>query len=128
MSDLAPLLPSRPDDLTLASNPHRGTTGISHHHAHRTGILLASLLGSGTSSAADAYLLTAFAAVFLGSATLRDGEFHILGTFIAVLIISIGFNGLAIFGTPTFFQYLFQGIILIAAVALSSLGRVYAGR
>ncbi len=93
-----------------------------------TGILLASLLGSGTSSAADAYLLTAFAAVFLGSATLRDGEFHILGTFIAVLIISIGFNGLAIFGAPTFFQYLFQGIILIAAVALSSLGRVYAGR
>jgi ribose transport system permease protein len=93
-----------------------------------TGILLASLLGSGTTSAADSYLLTAFAAVFLGSATLRDGEFHILGTFIAVLIISIGFNGLAIFGAPTFYQYLFQGIILIAAVALSSLGRVYAGR
>lgn len=101
---------------------------ISGLTAALTGILLASLLGSGTSSAADAYLLTAFAAVFLGSATLRDGEFHILGTFIAVLIISIGFNGLAIFGAPTFFQYLFQGIILIAAVALSSLGRVYAGR
>src|SRR5690606_447532 len=58
-----------------------------------TGILLASRLGSGTASAADSYLLTAFAAVFLGSATLRDGEFHVLGTFVGALIIAFGFNG-----------------------------------
>ena len=91
-----------------------------------TGILLASALGSGTTSAADSYLLTAFAAVFLGSATLRDGEFHILGTLIGGLIIAVGFNGLAIFGAPTFYQYVFQGAILILAVGLSSLGRRYA--
>jgi ribose transport system permease protein len=97
---------------------------ISGVCAALTGILLASSLGSGTTSAADSYLLTAFAAVFLGSATLRDGEFHVLGTFIGVLIIAIGFNGLAIFGAPTFYQFLFQGVILIVAVGLSSLGRV----
>lgn len=91
-----------------------------------TGILLASALGSGTTSAADSYLLTAFAAVFLGSATLRDGEFHILGTLIGGVIIAVGFNGLAIFGAPTFYQYVFQGAILILAVGLSSLGRRYA--
>jgi len=91
-----------------------------------TGVLLASLIGSGTTGAADAYLLNAFAAVFLGSATLRDGEFHILGTFIGVLIIGIGFNGLAIFGAPTFYQYVLQGSILIVAVALSSIARRYA--
>ncbi len=88
-----------------------------------TGVLLASRLGSGTTSAADSYLLTAFAAVFLGSATLRDGEFHVLGTFIGTLIIVFGFNGLNIFGAPTFSQYVFQGAILIVAVGLSSLGR-----
>jgi ribose transport system permease protein len=91
-----------------------------------TGTLLASRLGSGTTSAADSYLLTAFAAVFLGSATLRDGEFHVFGTFIGTLIIVVGFNGLNIFGAPTFSQYVFQGAILIVAVALSSLGRVLA--
>lgn len=91
-----------------------------------TGILLASALGSGTTSAADSYLLTAFAAVFLGSATLRDGEFHILGTLFGALIIAIGFNGLAIFGAPTFYQYVFQGMILILAVGLSSLSRRFA--
>jgi ribose transport system permease protein len=99
---------------------------ISAVCAALTGALLASRLGSGTTSAADSYLLTAFAAVFLGSATLRDGEFHVLGTFIGTLIIVFGFNGLNIFGAPTFSQYVFQGAILVAAVALSSLGRILA--
>jgi ribose transport system permease protein len=99
---------------------------ISGLCAALTGVLLASRLGSGTTSAADAYLLTAFAAVFLGSATLRDGEFHVLGTFVGTLIIVFGFNGLNIFGAPTFSQYIFQGTILIAAVGLSSLGRILA--
>lgn len=98
-------------------------TGIC---AALTGILLASLIGSGTSRAADNYLLNAFAAVFLGSATLRDGEFHIVGTLIGVLIIGIGFNGLAIFGVPTFYQFVFQGAILILAVGLSSVARRFA--
>jgi ribose transport system permease protein len=96
---------------------------ISGMCAALTGVLLASRLGSGTTSAADSYLLTAFAAVFLGSATLRDGEFHVLGTLVGALIIAFGFNGLNIFGAPTFSQYVFQGAILIIAVGLSSLGR-----
>jgi len=101
---------------------------ISGMCAALTGILLASRLGSGTASAADSYLLTAFAAVFLGSATLRDGEFHVLGTFVGALIIAFGFNGLSIFGAPTFSQYVFQGAILIVAVGLASLGRTLAER
>lgn len=88
-----------------------------------TGILLASVLGSGTSNAGDSYMMNSFAAVYLGSATLKDGEFHILGTFIGVLIIRVVFNGLAIFGVPTFFQYLAQGAILILAVSLSTVSR-----
>jgi ribose transport system permease protein len=88
-----------------------------------TGILLASLLGSGTSSAADSYLLDAFAATFLGSATLRNGEFHIVGTLIGVLFIALGFNGLALLGAATFWQYLFKGSVLVAAVALSTVAR-----
>ncbi len=90
-----------------------------------TGILLASLLGSGTVSAADGYLMDSFAAVFLGSATLRDGEFHILGTLVGVLVVSVGFNGLSLLGTPTFWQYVFKGGILIVAVALSTVARRY---
>jgi ribose transport system permease protein len=91
-----------------------------------TGVLLTSLLGSGTLAAADGYLLDAFAAVFLGSATLREGQFHILGTLIGVLILAVGFNGLSIFGAPTYFQPIFKGGVLVLAVGLSSLARRYA--
>jgi ribose transport system permease protein len=91
-----------------------------------TGILLSSLVGSGTIGAGDGYLLSAFAAVYLGSATIRDGEFHILGTIVGVLIIGVGFNGLSIFGLSTFYQYLFNGGILVVAVGLSTVARRYA--
>ena len=91
-----------------------------------TGILLSSLLGSGTLGVGDGYLLDAFAAVFLGSATLREGEFHIVGTLVGVLILAVGFNGLAILGAPTYFQPIFKGGILILAVGMSALARRYA--
>ncbi len=91
-----------------------------------TGTLLSSLLGSGTLGAGDGYLLDAFAAVFLGSATLREGEFHIVGTLVGVLILAVGFNGLAIMGAPTHFQPIFKGGILILAVGMSTLARRYA--
>lgn len=90
-----------------------------------TGVMLSSLLGSGTLAAADGYLLDAFAAVFLGSATLRDGEFHIVGTLVGVLVISVGFNGLSIFGAPSWAQQVFSGGILILAVGLATLSRRY---
>ncbi|MER8830661.1 ABC transporter permease [Mesorhizobium sp. M0938] len=91
-----------------------------------TGTLLSSLLGSGTLAAADGYLLDAFAAVFLGSATLKEGEFHISGTLVGVLILAVGFNGLSIFGAPTHFQPIFKGGILVLAVGMSALARRYA--
>jgi ribose transport system permease protein len=93
-----------------------------------TGTLLSSLLGSGTLGVGDGYLLDAFAAVFLGSATLREGEFHIVGTLVGVLILAVGFNGLAILGAPTHFQPIFKGGILVLAVGMSTLARRYAAQ
>jgi ribose transport system permease protein len=87
------------------------------------GILLATKLGSGQPGSADGYLLSAFAAAFLGSVALRDGEFHIVGTVIGVLTVGIAFNGLAIIGAPTYWQYIVQGGLLIGAVALSTIAR-----
>lgn len=87
------------------------------------GILIASQLGSGQPTAGDGFLLQAFAAAFLGSVALRDGEFHILGTVIGALTIGVGFTGLAIAGAPTYVQYLFNGGLLVSAVALSTLAR-----
>jgi ribose transport system permease protein len=88
-----------------------------------TGILMASNLGSGQVTAGDGYMLTSFAAAFLGSAVLREGQFHIVGTLIGVLTVAVGNNGLAMIGAPIFTQYLFAGALLVVAVALGGIGR-----
>lgn len=87
------------------------------------GILLAAKLGSGQVNSADGYLLNGFAAAFLGSVALRDAEFHIVGTVIGIVTVGVAFNGLAIVGAPTFWQYVVQGGLLICAVALSTVAR-----
>jgi ribose transport system permease protein len=88
-----------------------------------TGILLAAVIGSGQPTAGDGYTLSAFAAAFLGTAVLREGQFHILGTVVGVLIVAVGFNGLALTGVPSYVQFLFQGLLLIAAVSFSTVAR-----
>jgi ribose transport system permease protein len=84
------------------------------------GILLSARIGSGQVTAGDGFLLSTFAAVFLGASVLRDREFHIIGSFVGVLFVAIGFNGLSILGAPTHVQFFFQGGILIVATALST--------
>jgi ribose transport system permease protein len=67
--------------------------------------------------------MQAFAAAFLGTAVLREGQFHILGTLVGVVTVAVGFNGLALAGVESFWQFLFQGVILLAAVSFSSVAR-----
>ncbi len=91
--------------------------------AAMTGVLLASRTGSASIGGGESYLLTSFAAAFFGSAVMRDGEFHILGTLTGVITVAIGFNAIALLGLETSWQYLFQGLILILGVGVSTLAR-----
>lgn len=88
-----------------------------------TGILLASVIGSGQPTGGDGFTLSAFAASFLGTAVVREGQFHIIGTLVGVLTVAVGFNGLAMSGVPSYVQFLFQGLVLIAAVSFSTVAR-----
>ena len=88
-----------------------------------TGILLASVIGSGQPTGGDGMTMAAFAAAFLGTAVLREGQFHIIGTLVGVLTVAVGFNGLALTGVPSYTQFLFQGLVLIAAVSFSTVAR-----
>jgi len=88
-----------------------------------TGVLLASRTGSAAVDGADGYLLSAFAACFFGSAVRRDGQFHIVGTLVGVVTVSVGFNAIALIGLGTYYQYLFQGLLLILGVGVSTVAR-----
>jgi ribose transport system permease protein len=93
------------------------------------GVLITANVGSGQIAGGQGYLLSSFAAAFLGSACLRDGEFHVLGTVIGVVTVAVGFNGMAIHGVSTSAQFIFQGLLLIAAVGMStSARRMVSGR
>lgn len=91
-----------------------------------TGILLASRTGSAAVDGGDSYLLSAFAACFFGSAVLRDGQFHIVGTLVGVVTVALGFNAMALIGMSTYWQYLFQGALLILGVGVGTLARRHA--
>lgn len=87
------------------------------------GIVLAAQLGSGQPQGAVGLLLGTFAAAFLGSATWREGQFHLAGTGVGVLILGVVFSGLGIMDTPAWLTSVVTGLILIAAVGLSTLLR-----
>lgn len=87
------------------------------------GIMLSARAGEGSPGAGTGLLLQAFAACFLGSVTLRDGQFHVLGTVLGVLLLSIIFTGLTILGVQIYVQSWATGGVLIAAVSVSALSR-----
>lgn len=88
-----------------------------------TGVLLAAVVGSGQPTGGEGFTLAAFAAAFLGTAVIREGQFHILGTVVGVLTVAVGFNGLALTGVPSYVQFFFQGVLLVAAVSFSTVAR-----
>ncbi|MFT4148578.1 MAG: ABC transporter permease [Paracoccaceae bacterium] len=83
------------------------------------GILLGSILRSGTPSVGPEYLLPAFAASLLGATSIRPGRVNVGGTLLAILILAFSFSGVQQLGAAFYVEYLFNGAILILAVALS---------
>ncbi|HEY4277420.1 MAG TPA: ABC transporter permease [Conexibacter sp.] len=86
------------------------------------GILLISQSASYAPNGGTAYLLPAFAAVFLGAAVFRPGEFNVLGTVVGVLFLGVIQTGLTMLDLDTWVINLVQGGILITAVLISRLG------
>lgn len=88
-------------------------------------ILAAGRTGSAVTLVGNqgSYLLQAFTACFLGAVTLREGEFHIVGTVVGVLLMTITFSGLIILGVPGYMQTIANGAILVAALTFAGLAR-----
>ncbi|MFC7405891.1 ABC transporter permease [Georgenia alba] len=85
------------------------------------GVVLVSRLGSAGSGGAENLMMYAVAAVFLGKTVLRSGRANVGGSLIGVAIIGVVQNGLNILGVNTYVQQVLIGVIIVAAVLLSSL-------
>ncbi len=83
------------------------------------GLVLAARVSSGSPEAGPPYLIPAFSAAFLGATQFRGGRFNPWGTIVAVLLLGTGDVGLLLAGGPVWTPQLFEGVVLIAAVALT---------
>lgn len=97
---------------------------ISGAAASVSGIILASRVRNLDPTVGIGYEFSALTAVVLGGARLSGGQGSILHTFAGVLILGVVANGMRLFNLPFNTQLLVQGIILVAAVALSASGKV----
>jgi ribose transport system permease protein len=86
------------------------------------GIIVTAQAQEYFANAATGNLLPAYAGVFLGAATLRPGQFHVIGTYIGVLFMQTIQTGLIIMNYPAYTADIIQGLVLVVAVLLSRLG------
>lgn len=86
------------------------------------GMVLAGRVSSASPETGPAYLIPAFSAAFLGATQLKQGRFNPWGTVIAVLLLGTGNVGLLLAGGPNWTPQLFEGVVLITAVALTVTG------
>ena len=91
--------------------------------AGAAGVVIASTVGSGDPQAGVPYLLSAYAAAFLGSSQLRPGRFNAWGTLIAVLLLGTGVVGLGLVSAPQWAPAMFTGVVLIAALGITGANR-----
>lgn len=85
------------------------------------GVLVTAVVTGGSPSVGPSYLIPAFAAAFLGATQFRDKVFNAWGTVLAVLLLGTLVTGLALAGAPLWMPSVFQGVVLIVALALGSL-------
>lgn len=87
------------------------------------GVVFAAQVGTASLDAGAPYLLPAFAAVLLGTTQVRPGRANVWGTIIAIFLVAVLSEGLQMMGASVWVSDLFNGLVLIVAVALARLRR-----
>ena len=83
------------------------------------GVLAAAQLGQSNAVIADGRLFAAVTAVVVGGTALTGGEGGVISTLIGVLIVTVLANGMILLGISPYIQQTLQGLLIIAAVAVS---------
>lgn len=83
------------------------------------GIVLAMRSGSASPSLGPEYLLSAYAATFLGATAVTVGRVNVWGTVLAMAFLAVSITGIQIEGAASWSQPIFYGTALLVAVALS---------
>jgi ribose transport system permease protein len=82
-------------------------------------VIVTARIGAGSPTVGPPYLIPAFAAAFLGATQFRGALFKPLGVLVAVVVLGTVSTGLSLAGVPPWMPYIFQGSVLIGALALA---------
>lgn len=85
------------------------------------GAVLLARTGSGNPQVGSGYTLSALAAAFLGSTTIRPGRFNVPGTLVGVFFVAVSVNGLTLAGAADWVDPVFNGAAVVIAVAASTI-------
>lgn len=96
---------------------------VSGFGAGLAGIVLIARLASAHPSAADSFMLSSIAAVFLGMTLSRAGHPTVGGTAVGLGIVGVLSNGLNIMHVNSYVQQILTGVIIVLSVSLSRLSR-----
>ncbi|MEA2252975.1 MAG: ribose transport system permease protein [Solirubrobacteraceae bacterium] len=94
---------------------------ISSVTAAFAGIVLTGKLTAGDPAAGPGYLLPAYAAAFLGATQFTPGRFNVIGALTATYLLATGVAGLQLTGAKFWVTDLFNGLVLIIALALPTI-------
>ena len=83
------------------------------------GILCVAQYGQSQALIAQGYLFNVITSVVVGGTALTGGEGGIVKTVVGVLLVTVLGNGMILVGVPPYAQVGVQGLLIIAAVALS---------
>ncbi|MBK8020645.1 MAG: ABC transporter permease [Chloroflexi bacterium] len=95
--------------------------GISGFAAGLAGVISASKFQKAQNDAGQGLELIAIAAVVIGGTSIMGGEGAVWRTVLGVLLLRLIANGFNLANVDTFYQDVFQGLIILLAVALDAL-------
>ncbi|MCI8598632.1 MAG: ABC transporter permease [Lachnospiraceae bacterium] len=84
------------------------------------GLMLMGQLGAASPSYGTSYLLPGYATVFLSTTSFKPGYINVPGVILSMLIVTFGSNGVQMIGGNTAVSNVFQGLLLIFAMWLST--------
>ena len=85
------------------------------------GLYISAFTTSGSPIVGDAYTQKSINAAVVGGAALAGGKGSVIGCIAATLILGIISNLLNLKGVSSYYQYVFQGLILIIALSVSAI-------
>jgi ribose transport system permease protein len=88
--------------------------------AGMAGALLTTRNGGADATSAISYLFPALASVFLGQTAINPGQPNVWGTMFGLFLVAVAVDGFTLMGAAAWVSQVFNGVALVAAVALST--------